>query len=400
MIYRLPGIIFQIIIDVGAFLGYSRALDWKKARQRPIKYSNFDIWIHASSLGEYWMVHNLIRDFEKKGKKVFVSIFSPSAWEIVSKNEKYCGFIPIDRQKEIHHFVETINPKFVVIAKYDLWPVLSNVLYNKKIPYVIAFSQFHEHHHTLWKWNFLENKIYRRALGVGHQTQKSLKLWQKSNFSNGFFCGDGRFDSIYHFRKKWTPLDEIDVFKGESKLFVLGSSWPREESMTIPLIPKLSEVKFVIAPHRHQRASEIIKILDVPYILMSEINIYDKQELIKSRVLIVDTMGQLKNIYGHSDFTFIGGGFQNGLHNILEALIFGNIITFGPKIKGHWEASECKADVLGINSDSETLMQWLSNLIDLDEKSLKQKISSGQDFVNKNIGATERVMKFIGTNIN
>jgi 3-deoxy-D-manno-octulosonic-acid transferase len=133
------------------------------------------------------MVHNLIRDFEKKGKKVFVSIFSPSAWEIVSKNEKYWGFIPIDKQKEIHHFVETINPKFVVIAKYDLWPVLSNVLYNKKIPYVIAFSQFHEHHHTLWKWNFLENKIYRRALGVGHQTQKSLELWQKSDFPNGFF---------------------------------------------------------------------------------------------------------------------------------------------------------------------------------------------------------------------
>ena len=116
-----------------------------------------------------------------------------------------------------------------------------NVLFNKKIPYVIAFSQFHENHHTLWKWNFLENKIYRRALGVGHQTQKSLELWQKSNFSNGFFCGDGRFDSVHHFRKKWTPLDEIDVFKGESKLFVLGSSWPREESMTIPLIPKLSE---------------------------------------------------------------------------------------------------------------------------------------------------------------
>ena len=72
-------------------------------------------------------------------------------------------------------------------------------------------------------------------------------------------------------------MDEIDVFKGESKLFVLGSSWPREESMTIPLIPKFSEVKFVIAPHRHQRVSEIIKFLDVPYILMSEINIYDKQ---------------------------------------------------------------------------------------------------------------------------
>jgi len=157
-----------------------------------------------------------------------------------------------------------------------------------------------------------------------------------------FFCGDGRFDNIYHFRKKWTPLDEIDFFKGENKLFVLGSSWPREESMTIPLIPKLSEVKFVIAPHRHQRASEIIKILDVPYILMSEINIYDKQELIKSRVLIVDNMGQLKKIYGHSDFAFIGGGFQNGLHNILEALIFGNIITFGPKIKGHWEPLSAK----------------------------------------------------------
>ena len=46
MVYRLPGIIFQVIIDVGTFLGYSRAVDWKKARQRQIKFSNFEIRFH------------------------------------------------------------------------------------------------------------------------------------------------------------------------------------------------------------------------------------------------------------------------------------------------------------------------------------------------------------------
>jgi 3-deoxy-D-manno-octulosonic-acid transferase len=106
-------------------------------------------------------------------------------------------------------------------------------------------------------------------------------------------------------------------------------------------------------------------------------------------------MGQLQQLYGHSDIAIIGGGFHHGLHNILEALVFQNIVTFGPKTNNHWEAIKCGADILNLNADSKELKKWISELLDLDENIVKQKKKSAQDFIKNNLGATDRVIKFI-----
>ena len=131
MIQRLPGIIFHLSIYVSSILGNPKARQMINNRNIRIQNEKFDFWIHASSLGEYWMVEKLIRDLEKRKKKVFVSIFSPSAWDIVSKKEKYYGYIPIDRLGRLNTFLDIINPKFAVFAKYDLWGANANFICGK-----------------------------------------------------------------------------------------------------------------------------------------------------------------------------------------------------------------------------------------------------------------------------
>ena len=194
MIQRLPGIIFHFSIYLASIIGNSKARQRINSRNVQIPNEDFDFWIHASSLGEYWMVEKLIRDLEKRKNKVFVSIFSPSAWDIVSKKEKYHGYIPIDRLSRVKTFLDIINPKFAVFAKYDLWPVMSENLVKRNIPYLIAFAHFKPNHHVFWKWNFIENKVFKKAIGISHQTEDSLILWSESGFTNGIFSHDGRFD--------------------------------------------------------------------------------------------------------------------------------------------------------------------------------------------------------------
>ena len=395
MIHKLPGIIFHLIIYLASILGNSKARQRINGRNIQIQNENFDFWVHASSLGEYWMVEKLIRDLEKRKNKVFVSIFSPSAWDIVSEKEKHYGYIPIDRLSQVNAFLNIINPKFAVFAKYDLWPVMSENLVKRNIPYLIAFAQFEPNHHVLWKWNFIENKVFKKATGIGHQTEESLLLFSKSGFSNGFFSGDGRFDYVNLQRINWKPIERIDDFKDGKKLLIAGSSWKKEESLIIPLIDSFPEIKFAFAPHNLERLGKLIKSLPNHFILISKLDSYTEEEISKAKILVVDTMGELQRLYGHSDIAIIGGGFHHGLHNILEALAFQNIVTFGPKTDNHWEAIKCGADILNLNTDSAGLKEWISGLLDSDENVLKQKKTSAQDFIEKNLGATYRVIKFI-----
>ena len=395
MIQRLPGIIFHLSIYLSSILGNSKARQRINNRNIQIQNEKFDFWVHASSLGEYWMVEKLIRDLEKRKKKVFVSIFSPSAWDIVSKKEKHFGYVPIDRLSRVNTFLDIINPKFAVFAKYDLWPVMSENLVKRNIPYVITFAQFKRNHHVLWKWNYIENKVFKKAIGIGHQTQESLLLFGESGFSNGFFSGDGRFDYVNLQQINWKPIARVDHFKDGKKLLIAGSSWKKEESLIIPLIDDFPEIKFAFAPHNIERLDELIKSLPNHFILISKLDSYTQEKISKAKILVVDTMGQLQQLYGHSDIAIIGGGFHHGLHNILEALVFQNIVTFGPKTNNHWEAIKCGADILNLNVDSKELKKWISELLDLDEDIVKQKKKSAQDFIKNNLGATDRVIKFI-----
>jgi 3-deoxy-D-manno-octulosonic-acid transferase len=47
--------------------------------------------------------------------------------------------------------------------------------------------------------------------------------------------------------------------------------------------------------------------------------------------LIIDSIGLLSSLYQYAHFAFVGGSFGKGLHNILEAAVFGVPIFFGDK---------------------------------------------------------------------
>ena len=57
------------------------------------------------------------------------------------------------------------------------------------------------------------------------------------------------------------------------------------------------------------------------------------------KILIVDQIGILADLYNYSDIAFVGGGYSGKLHNILEAAAKGNFLLFGPNISKYPEAN-------------------------------------------------------------
>ena len=122
-------------------------------------------------------------------------------------------------------------------------------------------------------------------------------------------------------------------------------------------------------------------------IRFSHLNNYSDEQ-----VIIVDSIGILLTLYTYADVAFVGGSFKQGIHNVLEAAVYGIPVMFGPKIENSQEAQQLREDGGGLvvrgKKEAYRRMRTLFN-----DKSLREnrgKIS--MKLVQENVGATEKII--------
>ena len=115
--------------------------------------------------------------------------------------------------------------------------------------------------------------------------------------------------------------------------------------MLIPYIQNAQKsIKFIIAPHliQKQKIQKLKDALGSKAVLYSN---YKEETLAEKQVFIVDTIGLLSKVYSYADLTYIGGGMgTSGLHNTLEAAVFGIPIIIGKNYQKFPEAKEMLQD--------------------------------------------------------
>ena len=117
--------------------------------------------------------------------------------------------------------------------------------------------------------------------------------------------------------------------------------------------------------------------------------------VINKQVLVVDTIGLLSSVYRYADLAYIGGGFGVGIHNTLEAAIFGMPIVFGPNYLKFNEASVLvKLEVAYPVNDYSELNAILETLLS-DSKKREEIASMCISYTQQNLGATQIIIKEI-----
>lgn len=365
-----------------------------------IQSSDKTIWFHAASLGEYEQGLPVIEAIKQQfpSHKIVVSFFSPSGYEVRKNNTvaDVTVYLPLDTISNAKKFISLVHPEMAFFIKYEYWPNYLNELKKQQIKTYLISGILRENQ-AFFKWY---GGFYRNALQTFDyffvQNESSKKLLQSIGFHNVKVSGDTRFDRVVSILERDNSLDFIEQFKDNKTTIVIGSSWPKDETLLVNYINQSSDdVKFIIAPHniKSEQIQELKNSISKKTLLFSE---KDNVDLSNSNVFIIDTIGILTKIYSYANIAYVGGGFGNpGVHNILEPATFGVPVVIGPNFS-HFAEATALVNMEGCISIQNQIQ--LNEAFDLllhneDERLEKGHICS--TFVQMNKGATQTIMNHI-----
>ncbi len=367
------------------------------------------IWFHAASLGEYEQGLPVMEKIKVQfpNHKIVVTFFSPSGYEVRKNNTLADAtvYLPLDTKSNAQKFLELVHPDLVFFIKYEFWPNYLKELKKLAIKTYLISGVFRENQ-AFFKWY---GGFYRNALQTFDyffvQNDSSKKLIQNIGFKNVKVSGDTRFDRVVSILEKNNSLDFVEQFidssttPGKTITIVIGSSWPKDESLIVNYINNAPEkIKFIIAPHNIHK-SEIVNLQSLikkKTILFSEKTNVD---LSNFNVFIIDTIGILTKIYSYADIAYVGGGFGNpGVHNILEPATFGVPIVIGPNYSHFAEATALVHQKGCIAISNQNELNDTFNLLINNEDERHEKGHICSTFVQMNKGATAIILSHILNN--
>ena len=361
------------------------------------------IWFHASSLGEFEQGRPLIEKIkaEHPEYKILLTFFSPSGYEV---RKNYGGadvvcYLPFDTPDRVKKFLDLSKPVMAIFIKYEFWDNYLSELKRRNIPVYIVSAIFRKEQ-LFFKWY---GGMYRKVLSyfthIFVQDDASRELLSKFGVTNVSVFGDTRFDRVQDVYKNTKQIPMVELFVNNNRsdnqlTMVAGSSWQQDEEVYLNYFNEHPELKLIIAPHEIHKdhLMHIESMLKRPSIRLSEAT---EKDIKGKSCLIVDSFGLLSSIYRYGDLAYIGGGFGAGIHNVLEAAVYGIPVIFGPKYQKFKEARDLLqvGGAFSITDEKtfESKMEELSTYRDL----LEAAGAAAGDFVKSNIGATNRIIASI-----
>jgi 3-deoxy-D-manno-octulosonic-acid transferase len=367
-------------------------------------FSNPDqktIWFHCSSLGEFEQGRPVLENLRSlyPEYKILLTFFSPSGYELRKdyKGADAVFYLPMDGKKNARRFLDIINPDLAVFVKYDYWYYYLMECKKRKIPLLLISAIFRERQPFFKPYGHFHRDMLHCFTHLFVQDNASEFLLKKIGIQPVTVAGDTRFDRVVEIAQKFTPLPEIEKFCNNSRLLVAGSTWPADEKVIRDAISDSQGIKTILAPHEiHAEHLQQLKKIFPGSVSYSELQSGMRQPD-DSNILVIDNIGMLSRLYHYADIAYIGGGFDAGIHNVLEAAVYGKPVIFGPRFEKFKEA----VDLLTSNGgfcihNSEELKKTLSHLENAAEYS--RSCENAKLYVYQNRGATGKIVQYIQAN--
>lgn len=418
MLYNIIMYIYQAGIAIYSHFNEKVKKMWIGERaafgvlQKQVEPNAKYVWFHAASLGEFEQGRPLIEKIKKEypNYKILLTFFSPSGYEVRKNYEQadIVTYLPIDTVANAQRFLRIVRPVMAFFIKYEFWYNYLHILRHRNIP-VYSVSSI-----------FRPNQIFFRPYGRQYaavlkcfshffvQNDLSKSLLAKIGINNVTVVGDTRFDRVLQIKDNSKKLPLVDKFIGNQdvklangvtnslhRVFVAGSSWLPDEEIFIKYFNEHNDWKLIIAPHviadTHLR--QILQLLKgkkvVLYTEATETNVADAD------VLVINCFGLLSSIYHYGDVAYVGGGFGAGIHNVLEAAVWGLPVVFGPNNKRFAEAQGLLASGGGFEIDNYEKFALIMDRFCSDKVFLQNSGNAAGSFVKQLSGATNKVFSDI-----
>ena len=431
LIYSLIIRLYILGIRV-ASLWNPKAKQWVNGRknlfeelEKKIERGNKLVWLHCASAGEFEQGKPIIEELKKQypSHKVLVSFFSPSGFDAATKYQHVdiITYLPADTRKNAKRFVELVNPELVVFVKYEYWYHHLSAIAFRHIPLLMVSAIFRENQLFFKTYGRFYKRLLYLFRQIFVQDARSLELLKANGIDHCSLSGDTRFDRVAEIAGRFSEVPFLKEFIGQSDSIVAGSSWEQDEEILAPYI-RTSDLKLVIAPHeikedhihRLQKlfpgcvrysqledsfAGKVARGATSIWNTINEQQDKDIQDRLgDAKTMIIDSMGLLSKLYHYATITYVGGGFKNGIHNTLEAVVYGKPVLFGPKYQKFKEARDLIQEGAAFSvTTADELKEKIDHLLKERSELLKAGEAAGK-YVKENTGATGKIIQYIQEN--
>ena len=403
--YTFSIYLYSIVIRIAAFFGHIKARQmccgqkqvWTQLQTR-LQQGERRIWIHCASLGEFEQGRPLMEDIRAHYPqyKILVTFFSPSGYELRKDDAgvDYVFYLPFDTQRNASRLLRLIHPEMVYFIKYEFWRNYLKTIQHLQIPLFLVSAIFRPEQ-VFFKWyGGWYRKMLKPFTHFFVQNELSKDLLATIGFTNVIVTGDTRFDRVCRIFDEVQQIPEVTQFVNGQPCMVAGSTWPSDEEMLTHYINQENRcMKWIIAPHElhdHQ-INRLMKAVNFKSIRYSQLAGKNPEEY---QLLVIDNFGMLSSLYQYATVAYIGGGLDknNGIHNALEAAVYGIPVIFGWVYDEYQEAIDLVAlgGAIPVRNELEFTFQ-LNTLLENPDKVTKTGNIAGA-FVASGRGATERIL--------
>jgi len=359
------------------------------------------VWVHAVSAGETIAAEGLVDCLLDAGHRVLVSNMTPAGRDraIAMFGDRITNvYVPYDLPHAIRRFLNRVKPAALIIIDTELWPNMIMQARNSGVPVYLVNGRLSER--STAGYNRIESlarPMFRSLTHVFAQTVSQADRFRLLGAPLVTVTGSVKFDAKHpsDFESRTTKLRSAFPF---DQILLGASTHDGEESLLLEAFLSLNDKKvlLILAPRHTHRASEVIAQLDASdlrYQKHSDGEVVDS----RTRVYLLDTMGELIYFYGICDVAFVGGSLVDvGGHNPMEPAGLGKPIIMGPYRRNIADIAEqfMEEGALKTVSNVESIHRIWQEL--LTQPNLAARMSqSALNVMVRNRGALERVSSVV-----
>ena len=313
------------------------------------------VWFHVTSVGEYEQSRPVIEAIKrrKNAPPVMVTHFSPSGYEFALKRP--CAdlhdYLPFDHPADMARLLRLWQPRLLVFVKFDLWPNQVLAADAAGVPIILLAGSLQPKSARLRPVaKPLYRDLFNRFTHLGVCTPDDQRRFKEDL---GVSCpvtvaGDTRVEQvILRFESAKDGATATRLKSLGARLLILGSTWPPDENLWLPVLPTLlaefPDLRVVLTPHEpeeHRLAGleSELGLQSIPTRRLSRLMRDPAGSDQLARVILVDSIGQLAEIYRSGHLAYVGGSFTTGVHNTMEPAVASMPVMFGPVIQNAEEA--------------------------------------------------------------
>lgn len=366
------------------------------------------IWMHCASLGEFEQGRPLLESLKTQYPNHFIllSFFSPSGYEVRKNYEgaNHVCYLPMDGPMNAKKFYDLVKPSLVLFVKYEFWYYYTLEASKRKIPLLLVSGIFRENQVFFKFYGGFYRKLLAHFSHLFVQEESSFNLIKGIGLSHkGSISGDTRFDRVISIVKDFMPIEAVAHFSKNRQVLVAGSTWAEDDEELNHFLHSHSNLFAIIAPHEiiEDRLNECLKWYPNAMLFSQYQALFLKDQApTHIQVLIVDNYGMLTRLYHYAHICLVGGGFGgDGVHNVLEAAVYGKPVLIGPIYDKYLEAVELveNGGCICVENALE-LEEELAQLLLAESNSYKAACKASKEYVYSKAGATKTILDYIQAN--